>query len=285
MALSRFGPPCGLANQKSSPFQGGAAYVDGRAGFPVPADPDRQNWESGIDLTVRSCTFFRNWGPFAAALWLEDVWPVKALYEDVDFVQNHASLMHANEMALMFPYPGSERRVGFSSVLYKSCHWDGGYESEGLSGVTPGSQPWIDADTNDHPAAVTNVTFDGATFVDHGAVLWGIILNLEIWPPQSDQLRQANLRVLDLDMSDCKSLLPGDEFDGTYFFFTGTRAVTERSRFSTNGIFDPAARGTGNGPMWGESAHPDNRPSARFVNTEWVVRARKQRIWNTSLRS
>ena len=34
--------------QKVSLFQGAAVFLDGQAGWPVPTDPDRQNWKSGI---------------------------------------------------------------------------------------------------------------------------------------------------------------------------------------------------------------------------------------------
>ena len=37
----------------------GAVGVDGRAGHPSGSDPETQTWESGIELTIAGCTFFR----------------------------------------------------------------------------------------------------------------------------------------------------------------------------------------------------------------------------------
>eukprot|EP01045_Picozoa_sp_COSAG04_P058948 COSAG04_NODE_28955_length_272_cov_0.601156_1_plen_68_part_01 len=54
-----------------------AVWIDGRAGWPVPTDPTRQNWESGISWIVRACTFFRNYANAFAAHGVYDVWPLE----------------------------------------------------------------------------------------------------------------------------------------------------------------------------------------------------------------
>ena len=37
----------------------GAVNIDGRAGHLGGSDPETQTWESGIELTISGCTFFR----------------------------------------------------------------------------------------------------------------------------------------------------------------------------------------------------------------------------------
>ena len=57
------------------------------------ADPEQaQNWESGIDLTVLRCTFFRNFCggsgiTSAAALGVFDAWPFAGKVDQTDFVR------------------------------------------------------------------------------------------------------------------------------------------------------------------------------------------------------
>ena len=61
--------------------------INGRAGM-TGLDPSIQNWESGIDLTVLRCTFFRNLCVFSdAGLSVWDVWPMAATVTDTDFVR------------------------------------------------------------------------------------------------------------------------------------------------------------------------------------------------------
>ena len=68
---------------------GGAIFIDGRAGY-VGLDPAVQNWESGIDLTVLRCTFFRgfSWMPgFTAGIAVLDAWPFVGKVDETDFVR------------------------------------------------------------------------------------------------------------------------------------------------------------------------------------------------------
>ena len=53
-----------------------------------PADLAAQNWESGIDLTVLRCTFFRNFcAYFTAGLTMFDAWPFVGKVDETDFVR------------------------------------------------------------------------------------------------------------------------------------------------------------------------------------------------------
>eukprot|EP01045_Picozoa_sp_COSAG04_P009419 COSAG04_NODE_543_length_12846_cov_7.281556_4_plen_371_part_00 len=245
MTLSRFGPSYRLADQKPSPFQAGAVWINGRAGHPVPADTSRQNWESGIAWTMRSCTFFRNSGIYAAAdIETDDVWPLELLYEDTHFIQGQTGIFVAHDFTIYWPLAGSERRVGFSSFDVRSCLFVGGYDAQGLSAIHGSYIGSID--TNDDPDAIFNVTYESTTYEDHGANLWGIVLGVQIWPPQSNELRQWNVRFVNLQMRDTNGLSPGDNLDGAYVATSGlTGFLVERSRFEANGIVDSSARGMG----------------------------------------
>ena len=64
-----------------------AVAINGRNGM-TGLDPNIQNWESGIELTVLGSTFFRNFCSFLdAALSVFDVWPLVATMTDTDFVR------------------------------------------------------------------------------------------------------------------------------------------------------------------------------------------------------
>ena len=66
-------------------------------GGQLSLDPDRgpedQTWESGIELTILGCTFFRNFASYDAALFGIDVWPLVAVITDTDFIENDAIFM------------------------------------------------------------------------------------------------------------------------------------------------------------------------------------------------
>ena len=66
---------------------GGAIFIDGRAGY-VGLDPAVQNWESGIDLTVLRCTFFRGFSGFmTGGIMVMDAWPFVGKVDETDFVR------------------------------------------------------------------------------------------------------------------------------------------------------------------------------------------------------
>ena len=51
--------------------------------------------DSGIALTVKACTFFRNYAYFCGSLSVIDAWPLTSLYADTDFLHSEAySLQH-----------------------------------------------------------------------------------------------------------------------------------------------------------------------------------------------
>ena len=121
--------------------------------------------------------------------------PLELTVESTDFVQSQTIGMGQQDWVLWLPFPGSERRTGFSSVVHKRTHYDGGLEPEGLGGMCNSLVNTLDP--VDDPGAVTNVTTDAVTFVNHGAILWGISVLYGFWPPMSNQHRQINWRAVD----------------------------------------------------------------------------------------
>ena len=70
---------------------GGAVSITGRGGHPGGPDPTAQNWESGIDLTMLRCTFFRNFAAFyTAGIFVADPWPFVADMVANAFIHNDA---------------------------------------------------------------------------------------------------------------------------------------------------------------------------------------------------
>ena len=53
-----------------------AVDINGRGGHPGGPNPETQTWESGIELTISGCTFFRNYATYAyGAMSVMDIWP------------------------------------------------------------------------------------------------------------------------------------------------------------------------------------------------------------------
>ena len=151
------------------------------------------------------------------------------------------------------PSAQSERWNGFNEFVRKSCHYDGGFETEELSSMLPSYYSMaggggvlfpVAISGSDDPGAVTNVTLDDCTMVDYGAVLWGIAWGIQIWPPGTDTVRQQNVHMVDAVMDDVRGLDPGDVFDGAYFSPPGGSSIlVERTRFLDSGIFEASALG------------------------------------------
>ena len=122
-----------------------------------------------------------------------------------DFIQNQATIA-THEIVYLNAYSGPERRRGFSSLVHKSNHYDGGFSTEpNLYNIMPVN--WIEFDVSrDHPEMVANLTSEGSTFVDHGNVLWGIVDIAGFWPPRADQRRQVNWRLVDCEMINNRAL-------------------------------------------------------------------------------
>ena len=205
----------------------------------------------------------------------QDVWPQKSVFEQTTYVHNHGLFSaHDHSMwGMFYAHPGldPQRLSGVTSLEFTSCHYDGGYEAEGLASIISSMHFPLSLD-HDDPDATINVTYDRTTFVDHGAVLFGTALTIQNWPTQSDQLRQVNVHMKDFTMESTHTTAPGDRTDGNYVWAAGlTSMLIERSRFENNGIFDDRSGGVGGiAPEWPESVV---RPySANFVGTEWVVR-------------
>ena len=238
----------------------------------MPGDTDRQNWESGIAWTVRSCTFFRNYMGFSSAILTADVWPHDYVFEDTHFIQNAAATFFCQDEVHMFHgYPGEDRRRGSSWMSHTNTLYDGGFVSEGLLGIMPADYMIFDPD--DDPDLVVNITHNGTTHTDHGNVLWGIgHAPAAIWPPQSDQLRKINLHMVDYRMTgNLAALASGDTYDSSTIADFGVNTLMERTRILDNGNANSGAQGVGGITLFrGESQLPENRATARFVNTEWA---------------
>ena len=237
----------------------------------MPSDASRQNWKSGISWTVRGSTFFRNAATFyAGSNYVGDVWPIELTSEDTSYIQNQA-YFPVHEFIIYSSIAGLTRRTGSSSIVHSTAHFDGGHESEGLTGFVASSI--ITLDPNDDPGATLDITQDRTTFVDHGIPIWGIVLQVGgQWPPRSDQQGRWNLDLIDFEMNRNPAVSPGGStWDGAYGHFPGLyRMLVERSRFEGNGNPDSAAKGMGGMQLhWGGNHLPENRPHARFVDSTW----------------
>ena len=142
---------------------------------------------------------------------MSDVWPMSALLESTNFVQNQVPGLISHDVMSWGTNQGPQRRVGSSSTTFRLCHFDGGWESEGISGMVPSGGNR--ADMYDDPEATWDLTYDRTTFVDHGAVLWGIVLMVGEWPPGGDRQRQINLRFVDFVMKGRFARNPSDVYD------------------------------------------------------------------------
>ena len=193
-------------------------------------------------------------------------WPFELTVEETDFVQNQAIAAQHN---LHLWIGGRATTTGRSSYVLRSSHYEGGFELEGISSMIPES--FVDVMQEDSRSSVMDVTYDSTTFVDHGTVLWGIAMQVEIWPPPSDQTRQLNWHLVDVELSGNTALNQGDILDSAWIHPAGcTHVLVERSRFEDNTNADSTALGTGGFDLYtGQSQLEENRPHAQFISVEW----------------
>ena len=76
---------------------------------------------------------------YRGALGVVDVWPLELTLESTEFLHSQTLGMGQHDWVLWQPFTGSERRSGFSSVVHKRTHYDGGREPEGLGGMGQGA--------------------------------------------------------------------------------------------------------------------------------------------------
>ena len=253
---------------------GSAVFLHGRAGWPVPATPDRQNWQSGVSWTTTDCTYFRNWAVMMGASLVADVWPHEFTFDGTTFAHNQAAFLGADDGYGFLAYPGPERRSGYSSLVHKNAHYDGGNSAGVAWGIMPSN--YMALDPNDDPDAVHNVTYDGSTLVDHNAVLWGMVQSWGTWPPQADQAKRWSIHLIDYNLANNPSFASGDTYDSAFTADFGGNNLVERTRFENNGanaLADDvvAPQGTGGWCIYrGYSALPDRHPRISFVNSEWI---------------
>ena len=91
------------------------------------------------------------------------------------------------------------------------CHFDGGWESEGIISMVPSASNRVDM--YDDPELTYDVTYDRTSYMDHGVAVWGIVLMVGEWPPLSAPQRQLNLRFVDFEMEGSHALNPFDVYD------------------------------------------------------------------------
>ena len=129
--------------------------------------------------------------------------------------QNQVPGILQHDSVLWGSNPGPQRRAGSSSTTFRLCHFDGGWESEGISAMVPSGGNRIDM--YDDPEFTYDLTYDRTSFVDHGAVVWGIVLMVGEWPPLDDAQRQINLRFTEFEMQASKAVSEGsiDVYDAS----------------------------------------------------------------------
>eukprot|EP01043_Picozoa_sp_COSAG02_P035309 COSAG02_NODE_2520_length_8610_cov_4.542474_5_plen_1472_part_00 len=244
--------------------------IDGNAGFPSPSNPSQTNWNSGISLKMRGCTFFRNHGGIGGAVGTCDVWPQQFLFEDVDYIQN-VGIMHHHEAHIRGPMPSAadRRRAGESWYHSQRCHYDGG-GTEGILSIIPIAH--MNYDTSDDPESVSNVTLEGTTAVDHAMVVWSVVLYLGHWPPiRNDYGLQYHVHLIDHNLAGTLMLTVGDQYDTPFVIDMGLHTLVERSRFENNGPIVEGSVGTGGWTIYRPSSVlPGYWPTVRFVNTEFI---------------
>jgi hypothetical protein len=246
---------------------GASVFIDSRAGLQDTANSSQTNWDSGISWTMRSCTFFRNHAAVGGSIFAVDVWPMQFVFEDVDYVHNLATFMQHEIYVYNSLIAPDRRRTGESWFQQKRCHFDGGW-SEGIVGIIPSTM--ISYETSDDPEAMMNVTLEGTTVVDHTAALWSMFQMFGWWPPQPDLEVQWNLHVTDYNLAGNQMLTSGDTYDSAFFADFGHHSLVERSRFEDSGPVVPGSIGVGGWAIYrAKSALPWNRPTVRFVNTEF----------------
>eukprot|EP01046_Picozoa_sp_COSAG06_P017088 COSAG06_NODE_1150_length_10499_cov_45.337115_1_plen_1808_part_00 len=250
---------------------GPSIFIDGRSGTPKATDPSQTNWNSGISLTMRGCTLFRNKAETCANVFLTDIWPYQIVYEDVDHIQNDAVfLKHEFIYQAALTQPGGRRRTGESFLRQTRCHFDGGF-SEGL--ISVGASMYAAYEGTDEPGVAYNFVLDGNTAVDHGNIVWAFFGYWGFFPPAPDLSVQFNVNMSNYSVSGSTMLMDADLYDSCFWIDTGHRSLIERSRFENNGPLTPGINHQGVGGyaiQRPKSVLPGHWPTVRFVNTDFI---------------
>ena len=144
---------------------------------------------------------------------------------------------------------GPELRQGSVSITATGNLYDGGFTSAGVFGFyTAPTNVWVTGSGPDEPDAVWNITWDQATYVDHGAVSANAVLFL-VYPVLADKRIEMNVEVIDSSIESSVNV-PGSgsaagEFDGNYLFYHGTIGIwlTRRCRFGRNAADGTSGQG------------------------------------------
>eukprot|EP01045_Picozoa_sp_COSAG04_P003494 COSAG04_NODE_143_length_23569_cov_6.195356_2_plen_749_part_00 len=208
---------------------GGSIFIDGRAAQ-ATADPAVQNWESGIDLTMQQCTFYRSFSGYrAGALALWDVWPLVADISEIEFVHNEALVIPHDKFFWNVPQ-GPELRTGVTSVTVTDAYYDGGFSSDGIFTYAVPTEFWIVGTGAGEPGAMWNATWERAEWVDHGAFLTAQVIWVVI-PPLPDKQLEMNVNLLDISIEDSAITAGGvrGNLDGrTFEYIASTGAFVSK---------------------------------------------------------
>ena len=204
--------------QKVSLFQvgglGSSVIIDGRAAR-ATLDPDVQNWESGIDLTVQGCTFFHNFATFCCSLYILDAWPLVSVIESTDFVHNEAMAIPSDSIHwITESTTGPVPKVGIASHTATDCYWDGGHSEGMFVYIVAGSFVRVDGNGKDEPDALWDWNFEGCDWVDHGGLYSVHTLCHEIYPVMTDKQLRLDYSLVDSSVTGSVNIAPGDFFDG-----------------------------------------------------------------------
>eukprot|EP01045_Picozoa_sp_COSAG04_P003609 COSAG04_NODE_148_length_22826_cov_11.360026_4_plen_2104_part_00 len=247
----------------------GAVLIHGRGGHPVPNDPSRQNWDSGISWTMTACTFYRNFARFGGAVFAADIWPGEVVVDRVDYVHNEA-FGWTDDWFSLEEYPGPERRAGVLTTLHTDEHHDGGFRSEGLVNNVMYASGCLTSVAAEEPNRRWEIVYDRTAWVDHGASYWPpALLILDKFPPLA--LPQTmSVRMVETSISGNRGLSPGIKDASIFLHITDIdEGVLERCRFEDNGIDDSTSTGAGGLHLHSaQSALPT--PTFRVIDSEFV---------------
>eukprot|EP01045_Picozoa_sp_COSAG04_P005864 COSAG04_NODE_279_length_18210_cov_5.657225_1_plen_1569_part_10 len=265
-----------ILDHNSASSRGGAVMIDGRAARQASLDESVQNWDSGIEVTMRRCTYFRNHSPsFAGGLAVINVWPLTLLSEDVDFIQNEA-LVYQQDYYKWFARSGPEPKTGLTSISHTRTHYDGGHKSAGIFSYAVPTGIWI-TPLDSEPDAVWDATWQQATWVDHGAIWFpGIFFN--VYPVLPDLQLRLNANLVESSIVESITVQPRpSKDDGTYLWYSipvGESRAT-RCRFARNGVWaDSGAGAVGEGGVVVNSPPGGSLvPTLVFDGSEWTGNA------------
>ena len=212
------------------------------------------------------------------ALDVWDVWPMVAVLDDNDWIQNEAVAIPNDDFHWFVESSRDstldrDPRAGLAELSVTNSHWDGGWSTEGLFTYScPGSFVTVDGNAQDEPDALWRWTFQGCDFVDLGAFYapWATLHTIGV-VASDDKHLLLDYSFTDSTVTDAVNIRPGDLFDASYFWSVAPKGTLhiERCRFERNGNFDENSAGQGGATL---TTPPGGSliPSYQFTSVEWV---------------